>query len=221
MSNPCSSTLELLGMIVGVWASFCSLAATLMPNWLSLSTELLTVESYEWGLWETCVVQEGAVTECRSYETLLGLSHSLTLARICMCMSDSIALLGLLIAIPGLKVVRSCGGSQGWRVKRGIKITAGVMGLTAGILGLFPVSNIAHDTVLKFHDHHVPHIVPRWEFGDALFVGWAAGCFHVVSAMLFFTSCCGSEENEKHFVYNHKEKLQPANISSKIRIEYV
>ncbi|XP_027002106.1 putative claudin-24 [Tachysurus fulvidraco] len=221
MSNPCSSLLEVLGMLVGVGAWFCSLASTLMPSWLSLSTELFVLESYEVGLWESCIVQEVAGTECRPYETLLGLSHNLTLARVCMCISDALALLGLLIAIPGLRLVKSCGGSQGRKVKSGMKITAGVMGLMAGILVLYPVSNLAHETVLKFHDHTVPHTVPRWEFGDALFVGWAAGFFHIVSAVLFFISCCGSDENEMHLSYHHQEKFQPVNSSGKKHVEYV
>lgn len=221
MSNPCSSILELLGMIIGVGAWFCSLACTMMPSWLSLTTELLVVESYELGLWETCVVQEGAHTECRAFETLLGLSQNLTMARICMCISDALAILGLLIAASGLELVKSCGGSQGRQVKRGLKITGGVLGLIAGIVGLYPVSIVAHDAVVKFHDHSMPHVVPRWEFGDALFVGWAAGLFHVVSAILFFASCCGSEENEIHLPYLQQEKLYRVDSSGKKRVEYV
>ncbi|XP_060775859.1 putative claudin-24 [Neoarius graeffei] len=224
MSNPCSGILELLGMIVGVGAWFCSLAATIMPNWLSLSSELLALESYERGLWETCVIQDGATSECRPFDTMLGLSYNLTVTRICMCMSDALALLGLLIAVPGLKLVRSC---EGWWVKRGMKITAGVMGLTAGGLELYAVSTIAHETVLQFYDHTLPESMPRWEFGDAIFIGWAAGFFHVVFAVLFFISCCGSEENEEgksdgaYFVYNPEEKFQPVDGSSRKRVEYV
>lgn len=221
MSNPCACILELLGMLVGVGAWFCSLAATLMPSWLSLSTELLVMESYELGLWESCVVQEVAGSECRPFETLLGLSRNITLARFCMCLSDALALLGLLIAVPGLALVKSCGGSQGRKVKRGMKITAGLMILISGIFVLYPVSNIAHETVVKFHDHSVPHTVPRWEFGDALFIGWAAGFFHVVSATLFFTSCCCSEENEMDVMYHHQEKFKPMSSSSKTFVEYV
>lgn len=220
--NPCSTILELLGMTVGVGAWLCSLGATLMPSWLTKTTELLTVESYDVGLWETCVVQEVAGTECRPFETLLGLPHSLTMARICMCMSDAIALLGLLIAAPGLSLVKSCEGLQGRRVKRGIKITAAVLGLIAGILGLYPVSSVAYEIVVKFHDHSVPHTVPRWEFGNALFIGWAAGFFHVVSALLFFASCCcGLEEHDMHIEYHHKDKLQPVNNTNKKLVEYV
>lgn len=221
MLNPCSTLLELLGMIVGLVAWLCSLACTLLPSWLIRSTELLVAERQEKGLWESCVVHEEAGSECRPYETLLGLPHNLTMARICMCMSDAIAILGLLIAAPGLSLVKSCEGSQELRVKRGVKITAGLLVLMAGIITLYSVSTVAHDVVLKFHDHSLPHSVPRWEFGDAMFIGWVAGFFNVVSAALFFASCCGSEEQEMHLVYHHKEKIQPLKNSSSRVVEYV
>ncbi|XP_062854240.1 putative claudin-24 [Trichomycterus rosablanca] len=228
MSNPCTSVLEMLGMMVGASAWFCSLAATLMPQWLTLSTELLAVESYESGLWETCVVQDVAGTECRPFDSLLGLPYNLTLARILMCISDALGVLSLLIAVPGLKVVKSCGGSYGRRVKRGIKITAAVLIFTAGVLVLAPVSMVAHETVLRFFDESLPHTVPRWEFGDALFVGWSAGFLYVVAALLFFTSCLGLEQNELQLVYHHhhphQENFKPhssINSLDKKRTEYV
>ncbi|KAK3556483.1 hypothetical protein QTP70_008325 [Hemibagrus guttatus] len=107
-------------------------------------------------------------------ERRLGLSHNLRLARICMCMSDALALLGLLIAIPGLRLVKICGESQGRKMKCGMKITAGVLGLMAAVFGLYPVSSLAHATVLEFNDITIPDALPRWEFGDALFIGWVA-----------------------------------------------
>lgn len=219
--DPCFIFLELLGMFIAVGAWLCSLAATLLPSWLIRSTELLIVESHEKGLWEACVVHEGEGVECRPYETLLGLPHNLTMARICMCMSDALALLGLLIAAPGLSMVKSCEGSKGWRVKLSIKIMTAVLLLIAGIVELYSVSTVAHDVFLKFHDHTVPHTVPRWEFGPAMFIGWAAGFLNVVSAVLFFASCCGSEENEMHLVYHQKDNLQQINSSTKKVVEYV
>ncbi|XP_017553423.1 putative claudin-24 [Pygocentrus nattereri] len=222
MSNPCSSLLEVLGLIVGVGAWFCSLAATIMPSWKSLSTELLSAESYEVGLWETCVVQEGGATECREYDSLLGLSHDIMLARILMCLSDALALLGIIIAIPGLKQVKSCQWEEGWRVKRGMKITAGILFLIAGIVGLIPVSFMAHDIVKKFFDHSLPEVVPRFEFGDAMFVGWAAGFLHVVAAILFFASCSGLGYAEPRLVYHRRQNEYPnAPGPSGKRTEYV
>ncbi|KAI4884709.1 hypothetical protein NFI96_005798 [Prochilodus magdalenae] len=205
MSNPCVSLLEVLGLVVGFGGWFCSLAATLMPSWRSLSTELNIMESYESGLWETCVVQEVGGTECRAFDTLLGLSFEIMLARVLMCLSDALSLLGLIIAIPGLKHVRSCKGEEGWRVKRGVKIAAGVLCCIAGIVGLIPVSFAAHDMVMKFFDHSIPEVVPRFEFGDAIFIGWAAGFLHVVAGFLFFASCMGSGPAAQHLVYHRSQ----------------
>ncbi|XP_072539108.1 putative claudin-24 [Salminus brasiliensis] len=222
MSNPCISLLEVLGLVVGFGAWFCSLAATLMPQWRSQSTELLAIESYEVGLWETCVVQEVAGTECRPYDSILGLSHDIMLARSLMCLSDALGLLALIIAIPGLKQVKSCRWEEGWRVKRGLKIAAGVLCCMAGILALIPVSYMAHDMVVKFFDHSVPEVVPRFEFGDALFVGWAAGFLHVVAAFLLFSSCFGMGRTEPRLVYHRRQdEYRTTNEHSGKRTEYV
>lgn len=48
---------------------------------------------------------------------------------------------------------------------------------------------------MRFFDEAVPAIVPRWEFGDALFCGWTAGFLHLVAGSLLVTSCvCLQEE---------------------------
>lgn len=222
MSNPCSIILELLGYVVAVGAWLSTLSATLMPQWRSLSTELLTMESYEMGLWEICVVQEVGGIECRLYETLLGLPNDIMLARVLMCLSNGLSLLGLILAIPGFKHVKSCQGEDGWQVKRGMKITAGVLWCLAGLAALVPVSYMAHDMVMKFFDHSVPEVSPRFEFGDAIFVGWGAGFLHVVAAFLFFASCLGMGHSSARLVYHQQyNEYKTANGPPGIRKEYV
>lgn len=63
--DPGVCVLELLGVFFSTAAWLCSLATTLMSTWLTLSTDLLPTESYELGLWETCVVQDLGSLECR------------------------------------------------------------------------------------------------------------------------------------------------------------
>ncbi|XP_023252207.1 putative claudin-24 [Seriola lalandi dorsalis] len=182
--------LELLGVFFSAGAWICSLATTLMSTWLTLSTELLPTESYELGLWETCVVQDLGGLECRPYDSLLGLPPDIKLARILMCVTLGAGMLGLLLAIPGIHLVNSCHGRlDDLRCKRALKMAGGVLCLVAGILGLIPVSYIAHLTVVRFFDESVPDVVPRWEFGDALFCGWTAGFLHLVAGTLLLTSC--------------------------------
>ncbi|KPP65643.1 putative claudin-24 [Scleropages formosus] len=178
--------LELLGVFLSLAAWLCSLATAIMPQWLTLSTDLLPTESYELGLWETCVVQDLGGMECRPYDSLLGLPPDIKLARILMCLAVATGLLGVLLPIPGLHFVNSCCGEDECGAKR---MLGGVFCFLAGALGLAPVSYIAHLTVVRFFDESVPDVVPRWEFGDALFCGWAAGFLHLVAGVLLVTSC--------------------------------
>ncbi|XP_069376544.1 putative claudin-24 [Paralichthys olivaceus] len=188
--DPRSVALELLGVLVSGVAWLCSLATTLMSTWLTLSTELLPSESFELGLWETCVVQDLGGLECRPYDGLLGLPPDIKLARILMCVTLGAGLLAVMLAIPGMHLVNSCGGQRDdLRCKRSLKVASGVLCLLAGFLGLVPVSYIAHLTVVRFFDESIPDVVPRWEFGDALFCGWMAGFLHLVAGTLLLTSC--------------------------------
>ncbi|XP_066504510.1 claudin-22 [Hoplias malabaricus] len=187
--DPGVCVLELLGVFFSLTAWVCSLTTTLMSCWLTLSTELLPTESYELGLWGTCVVQELGVLECRPYDSLLGLPPDIRLARVLMLATLATGLMGLTLAIPGIYVVNSCRGTETIKAKRTLKMLGGILCLGAGVLGLVPVSYVAHLTVLRFFDESVPDVVPRWEFGDALFWGWAASFLHLAAGSLLVTSC--------------------------------
>ncbi|XP_050979171.1 putative claudin-24 [Labeo rohita] len=182
-------TLELLGVFFSLAASLCSLVTLMMPQWLTLSTELLPTENFQLGLWETCVVQDLGFTECLPYNSLLGLPADIRLARILMCTTLATGLMGLLFAIPGINLVNGCRRTESFKVKRALKMLGGILSIVAGVLGLVPVSYVAHLTVLRFFDESVPRVVPRWEFGDALFLGWTAGCLHLAAGSLLVTSC--------------------------------
>ncbi|KAM9461706.1 putative claudin-24 [Clarias gariepinus] len=181
--------LELLGVFFSLSAWLFSLTTTLLSQWLTLSTDLLPAESYELGLWGTCVVQELGVLECRPYDSLLGLPPDIRLARILMCATLATGLMGISFAIPGIYLVNGCKGTETMREKRTLKIMGGVLCFAAGIMGLVPVSYVAHLTVLRFFDESVPDVVPRWEFGQALFWGWTAAFLHIVAGSLLITSC--------------------------------
>ncbi|KAL7370353.1 hypothetical protein ABVT39_026277 [Epinephelus coioides] len=223
--DPNIHALELLGVFFSGGAWLCSLATTLMSTWLTLSTDLLPTESYELGLWETCVVQEHGSLMCRPYDSLLGLPPDIKLARILMCVTLAAGLLGLLLAIPGLHVVNSCHDQlENLRCKRALKMAGGMLCLAAGILGLIPVSYIAHMAVLRFFDESMPEVVPRWEFGDALFCGWTAGVLHLVAGTLLLSSClCLQRENCNAPVHVPLVRVreQPGQSPIKIKSEYV
>ncbi|XP_051529344.1 putative claudin-24 [Myxocyprinus asiaticus] len=222
--DPGVCALELLGVFFSLGAWLCSLMTTMMSQWLTLSTELLPTERFELGLWETCVVQELGITECRPYDSLLGLPSDIRLARILMCTTVAIGLIGLLFAIPGIYLVNSCKRTETLEAKRTLKMLGGIFCFVAGILGLVPVSYIAHLTVLRFFDESVPSVVPRWEFGDALFFGWTAGCLHLVAGFLLVTSCIWLQNEECQLIQSmtlNRTQIMNPEHSPRRRTEYV
>lgn len=182
--------LELSGVLVAAGASLGSLAATLITGWLTLSSELLPTETFQLGLWGTCVVQDQGALECRPYNGVLGLPHDIQLARALMCVTMVTGLLGLLLAVPGMTLVNSCRRRPDpRRCKRVLRAAGGSLSLAAGALQLVPVSHVAHLAVQRYFDPSVPEVMPRWEFGDALFCGWTAGALHLLGGALLLTSC--------------------------------
>ncbi|KAG2457163.1 putative claudin-24 [Polypterus senegalus] len=211
---------ELLGLFLCIAAGVCTLTTTLLPQWVSLSTDLLPTESYQTGLWETCVVQDMGGTECRAYDSLLGLPLDIKLARILMCTAVSISILSVLVAIPGLTLVKCCNSRRGQRLKKAMRIFGGTLSILSGLLCLVPVSYTAHITLSRFWDDTLPDIMPRGEFGDALFCGWAASFLHIVAGILLASShlCYEDEFDGKT---SASPEMQAMDDTSRGRREYV
>ncbi|EMP35127.1 Claudin-22 [Chelonia mydas] len=140
------------------------------------------------GLWQVCVTQEEGIMECKSYESFLALPLDLRVSRILMFLSNGLGLLGFLISSCGLDCCKA------WEAKTALKkqlaLCGGVIFGISGIMTLIPVSWVAYNTVNEFWDETVPEIVPRWEFGEAMFLGWFAGFFLVVGGLLIVCSAC-------------------------------
>jgi len=210
--------LELLGVLVYVAGWLCALATALLPQWLTMSTALMPAESYGLGLWETCVVQDLGVMECRSYDGLLGLPGYLKLARVLMCTALAVGALGAVVTAPGLQLVSGGGGSG---VKSTLRATGGSLGVVSGVLCLVPVSHTAHLAVAHFFDDTVPDMVPRWEFGEALFCGWAGGFLLVAAGLLLVSSCWRSRAEPQAEPQRRYRVMSADAASSRKHSEYV
>lgn len=216
--------LEVTGVLLSGGAWLCSLATTLMSTWLTFSTELLATERYELGLWETCVVQDQGVLECQPFKGMLGLPPVIKLARILMCVTLALGLLGFLLVIRGMQLVNSCHSRVERHChKRTVKTAGAVLCLAAGVLGLIPVSHMAHLAVVRYFDESVPEVVPRWELGGALFYGWTAGVLHLLAGMLLLTSClCVQKEDQNTLVPPVPlVRLHPGRPAVRIRSEHI
>ncbi len=86
---------------------------------------------------------------------------------------------------------------------------------------LFPVSYIAHDIVIKFFDETIPHVVPRSEFGDALFIGWAAGLLTLWQPWCY-SPLAPTQETVNHiWCITIKGRRSELSMVSRKRTEYV
>ncbi|NXB59591.1 CLD22 protein, partial [Struthidea cinerea] len=170
------------------WVSSC--VTTFVPLWKNLNLELNELEVWNMGLWQVCITQEEGVVECQAHSSFLALPPELRISRLLMCLSNGLGLLGCLLAALGLEGWRTCEDKPGR--KRRLLLAGGLTLGMAGITTLVPISWVAYNTVLDFWDETVPDIVPRWEFGEATFLGWFAGAFLAAGGLLLACSACST-----------------------------
>lgn len=194
MAWPSSTKTQLGGLFLAFFGWVSSCVTTIVPLWKNLNLELNELEVWNMGLWHACVIQEEGAAECKAYDSLLALPLVLRLARIFMIASNGLGFLAFFLSLWGLNCLKT--GNEDVELKRRLGVVGGIIFCLSGILTLVPVSWVAHNTVQEFWDETVPPIVPRWEFGEALFLGWFAGFFLLVGGLLFICSTC-SQETQK------------------------
>ncbi|XP_069325003.1 putative claudin-25 [Eulemur rufifrons] len=189
----CHGKVQLGGLLLSLLGWLCSCVTTVLPQWKTLTLELIEMETWMMGLWQVCVNQEEVATVCKAFESFLSLPPELQVARIAMVASHGLGLLGFLLSGSGSECFQI--HRIRWVSKRRLCLLGGTLEVSASATTLFPVSWVAHATIQDFWDDSVPEIVPRWEFGDALFLGWAAGTFLALGGLLLIFSICLEKED--------------------------
>ncbi|XP_004682577.1 PREDICTED: claudin-22 [Condylura cristata] len=187
MALACSAVAQWAGISLSLLGWVLSCLTNYLPQWKNRNLELNEMEIWTQGLWQTCVVQEEGGRQCKAFDSFLALPAELRISRVLMFLSDGLGLLGLLVSGLGLDCLRLAAGQQA-RKKRLLAWGGGLL-WTAGLAVLVPVSWVAHSTVREFWDETLPAIVPRWEFGEALFLGWSAGFLLLLGGCLL--GCSG------------------------------
>ncbi|KAM4708291.1 putative claudin-24 [Discoglossus pictus] len=157
---------------------------TFVPLWKQLNLDLNELENWIMGLWQTCVVQDEVGMECKDFDSFLALPFNMRIARILMFVSDGLGVIGLLISSLGLDCLKNAKEAN----KKRLLLLGGMLLCISAITVLIPVSWVAYDTVQEFWDESIPEIVPRWEFGEAMFMGWFGGFFLMMGGSMLFCS---------------------------------
>lgn len=188
---------QLGGLLLSLLGCVCLCITTVLPQWKTLSLELNEMETWTMGLWEVCVDQEEVATVCKAFESFLSLPREFQASRILMVASHGLGLVGLLLSGFGAECF------QFHRIRRVLKrrfcLLGGTLEASAAATTLLPVSWVAYTTIQDFWDDSIPEIVPRWEFGDALYLGWAAGVFLALGGLLLiFSAYLGKDVSSPH-----------------------
>ncbi|XP_054421792.1 putative claudin-24 [Pteronotus mesoamericanus] len=180
--------MQFVGLLLSLLGWVLSIITTYLPHWKNLNLDLNEMENWTVGLWQACVIQEEVGRQCKDFDSFLALPAELRISRILMFLSSGLGFLGLLVSGLGLDCLRIAERQQ--ELKKRLLILGGILLWTAGLAALVPVSWVAHVTVQEFWDETVPEIVPRWEFGEALFLGWFAGfCLLLGGCLLIWVAC--------------------------------
>ncbi|XP_004614777.2 putative claudin-24 [Sorex araneus] len=181
---------QYLGLLLSVLGWVLTITTTYLPLWKHRNLDLNEMENWTLGLWQACVVQEEVGRQCKVFESFLALPAELRISRILMFVSHGLGVLGLLLSALGLDCLRV--GERPPGLKKRLLVLGGLLLWTAGVAALVPVSWVAYGTVREFWDEAIPEIVPRWELGDALFLGWFGGLCLLLGGGLLNCAACSS-----------------------------
>ncbi|KAM5311739.1 putative claudin-24 [Glossophaga mutica] len=182
--------MQFVGLLLSLLGWVLSIITTYLPHWKNLNLDLNEMENWTIGLWQACVIQEEVGRQCKDFDSFLALPAELRISRVLMFLSNGLGFLGLLVSGFGLDCLKI--GESQQKLKKWLLILGGILLWTAGLTALVPVSWVAHVTVQEFWDETIPEIVPRWEFGEALFLGWLAGFSLLLGGCLLIWAACSA-----------------------------
>ncbi|XP_040191848.1 putative claudin-24 [Rana temporaria] len=184
MDLNCRTTLQYGALFFALLGCVLTCVGTFVPLWRNLNLDLNEMEIWNAGLWQTCVIQDEGPMECKDFESFLALPFELRMARILMFLSDGLGIIGLIVSCLCL----DCLKINEKHTKKHLALFGGALFWVSGISALVPVSWIAYNTVQEFWDETIPEIVPRWEFGEAMFMCWFGSFFLMFGGSLLFCS---------------------------------
>uniref|UniRef100_A0A3B4E8P0 Claudin n=2 Tax=Pygocentrus nattereri TaxID=42514 RepID=A0A3B4E8P0_PYGNA len=182
---------------------------TFLPLWKTMNSDLNEMENWYEGLWHTCIFTEEVGLHCKAFESLLALPPVTLASRILMCLSIATGFLGVAAAFFGLEGVEIGQGRE--KTKRALLILGGVLIWVSGVTTLAPVSLIAYMMVVEFWDESLPDVMPRWEYGEAMFSAWFSGLLLVIGGSFIFVAVCmgDHETKQQNKVLSQAQGQQP------------
>ncbi|XP_051895161.1 claudin-19-like isoform X1 [Pristis pectinata] len=194
-----NSGFQLLGyfLALGGWVGIIS--TTALPQWKQSSytgDAIITAVGLYEGLWMSCASQSTGQVQCKVYDSLLLLEAHIQASRALMIVSVVFGFIGIIVSVVGMKCTKV--GDNNPLTKSRIAISGGVLFLMAGLCTLVAVSWYATNVSNEFFDPLTP-VNARYEFGSALFVGWASASLTILGGSFLCCSCPNEERRSQSY----------------------
>uniref|UniRef100_A0A8D2IPP6 Claudin n=1 Tax=Varanus komodoensis TaxID=61221 RepID=A0A8D2IPP6_VARKO len=177
-----SGGLQMLGFILAFIGWIGTVVSTAMPQWKISSyagDNIVTAQAIYEGLWMSCVMQSTGQMQCKVYDSLLKLEGSLQATRALMVASILLGLIGAFVAMIGMKCMKCMEEDEVKKMR---------MAVFGGFAALVATSWYGHRIAQDFFNPYTP-VNTRFEFGQALFIGWAAASLTILGGAFLCCSC--------------------------------
>ncbi|GLD75549.1 claudin-19-like protein [Lates japonicus] len=129
-----------------------------------------------------------------------------------MVVSVLLGFIGIIVSVVGMKCTKV--GDNNPATKTRIAVTGGALFLLAGLCTLVSVSWYATQVSYQFFNPNTPPNA-RYEFGSALFVGWAAASLTVLGGSLLCCSCSKDDmRGQQYYRQSQPSTAREPNVKS-------
>ncbi|KAM6918215.1 claudin-1 [Xenentodon cancila] len=181
--------IQLLGYTLAFLGFIGTITSTVMVEWKASSyagDNIITAQALYEGLWKTCASQSTGQIQCKVYDSLLQLPGNIQGTRGLMLSSVLLCCISMLVAVVGMKCT-TCMAEQPEQ-KDKVALAGGVIFIFAGLLALVGTSWYGNNVAKEFYNPFTP-TNSRFEFGQALYVGWAAACLIIIGGAFLCCNC--------------------------------
>ncbi|XP_075045982.1 claudin-19 isoform X1 [Mixophyes fleayi] len=213
-----NSGIQLLGYFLALGGWIGIISTTALPQWKQSSyagDAIITAVGLYEGLWMSCASQSTGQVQCKVYDSLLSLDVHIQTTRALMVVAMLLGFMGIIISVVGMKCTKV--GDNNPIIKGRIAISGGVLFLLAGLLTLIAVSWYATQVTHEFFNPSTP-VNARYEFGSALFVGWAAASLTMLGGSFLCCSCPNGESRGQQY-YRQSQPSATTREATKIPIK--
>ncbi|XP_053313596.1 claudin-10 [Spea bombifrons] len=191
--------MHVLALIFCISGTGAVIGAITSNEWkvTSRATSVITATWVFQGLWMNCAGNALGSYHCRPHLTLFRLEGFMQACRALMISAICLGFFGTIFGFIGMKCTRIGGSDQ---TKAKIACLAGLLFIFSGICSLTGCSLYAHKTTSEYFDPSVPQ---KYEFGTALFVGWAGAALCLVGGCIFCATLVAERNQQPRTDYSY------------------